>query len=60
LLWVKGIKQVLEVSGDFDIEAHICVDSITQLNEVLESIRIIKGVMSTNTRLVLKKFDNLN
>ncbi|MCS7098583.1 MAG: Lrp/AsnC ligand binding domain-containing protein, partial [Candidatus Methanomethyliaceae archaeon] len=58
LLWVKGIKQVFEVSGDFDIEAHVHVDSITQLNEVLENIRVIKGVMSTNTRLILKKFEN--
>jgi 2-isopropylmalate synthase len=60
LLWIKGIVKVFEISGDFDIEIYINVDSITQLNEILESIRAIKGVVSTNTKLILKKFDNLN
>ncbi|MGQ9759893.1 MAG: homocitrate synthase [Candidatus Methanomethylicaceae archaeon] len=58
ILWIKGVERVLEVSGDFDIEVLINVDSITQMNEVLENIRLIKGVTSTNTRVVLKKFNS--
>jgi len=58
ILWIKGIESVLEISGDFDIEVHINVDSISQMNEVLEEIRVIKGVEATNTRVVLKKFNS--
>jgi 2-isopropylmalate synthase len=60
ILWIKGIEKVLEISGDFDIEAVINVNSISQMNEVLENVRVIKGVTSTNTRVVLKKFNNSN
>jgi len=58
ILWIKGVERVLEISGDFDIEVLINVDSISQMNDVLENIRIIKGVTATNTRVVLKKFNN--
>ena len=58
ILWIKGIERVLEISGDFDIEALINVESISQMNEVLENVRVIKGVTSTNTRVVLKKFNS--
>ncbi|MGA2572909.1 MAG: homocitrate synthase [Candidatus Methanomethylicaceae archaeon] len=58
ILWIKGVDRVLEISGDFDIEVLIDVDSISQMNEVLEQIRVIKGVAETNTRVVLKKFNN--
>lgn len=58
ILWIRGIERVLEISGDFDIEVLINVDSITQMNEVLENIRVIKGVTATNTRVVLKKFNS--
>lgn len=59
VLWIKGIERVLEISGDFDIEALINVDNISQMNDVLESIRVIKGVTATNTRMVLKKFNGV-
>jgi 2-isopropylmalate synthase len=58
ILWIKGVDNVLEISGDFDIETLISVDSISQMNEVLEEIRVIKGVEATNTRVVLKKFNS--
>ncbi len=58
ILWIKGVERVLEISGDFDIEARINVDSISQMNDALESIRVIKGVTATNTRMVLKKFNS--
>ncbi len=58
VLWIKGVEKVLETSGDFDIEALINVDSISQMNEVLEQLRVIKGVTETNTKVVLKKFNS--
>ncbi len=59
VLWIRGIERVLEISGDFDIEALINVNNISQMNEVLENIRTIKGVTATNTRVVLKKFNGV-
>lgn len=58
ILWIKGVERVLEISGDFDIEVLIKVDSISQMNEILEQLRVIKGVTETNTRVVLKKFNS--
>jgi 2-isopropylmalate synthase len=58
VLWIKGVERVLETSGDFDIEALINVGSISQMNDVLEQLRVIKGVTETNTKVVLKKFNS--
>lgn len=58
ILWIKGVERVLEISGDFDIEALIKVDSISQMNDILEQLRVIKGVTETNTKVVLKKFNS--
>ncbi|MEN3061451.1 MAG: Lrp/AsnC ligand binding domain-containing protein, partial [Candidatus Methanosuratincola petrocarbonis] len=58
ILWISGVSKVLEISGDFDIEVLLNVETVNQMNEVLENIRKIKGVTSTNTRIVLKKFNN--
>lgn len=58
ILWIKGVEKVLEISGDFDIEVMLNVESVNQMNEVLENIRKIKGVTATNTRIILKKFNN--
>lgn len=53
---VRGIAEVCEISGDFDVEVRILADSTQQLNECLEKIRSIEGVEATETRLVLKRF----
>jgi 2-isopropylmalate synthase len=53
---VRGIAEVCEITGDFDIEVRILADSTQHLNECLEKIRSIEGVEVTETRLVLKRF----
>jgi len=53
---VKGITEVCEITGDYDIEVRILADSTQQLNDYLERIRSIDGVAGTETRLVLKRF----
>jgi len=55
---VRGIEEVCEISGDFDVEVRIVADSTQQLNDCLEKIRSIEGVEETRTRLVLKRFPN--
>ena len=45
----------MEISGDYDILAKIEAKDPTELNNIIESIRSVKGVSSTLTSLVLKK-----
>lgn len=49
-----GIDTVYEVSGSFDIVCFIRTDKISQVDEIIEKIRSIKGVVSTQTLMVLK------
>jgi len=58
VLAIKNVASVYEISGDFDIEARIVAGNISDLNETLERIRGVKGVASTNTRFIFKKFES--
>lgn len=52
---IPGIKEVMEISGDYDIIAKVEAKDTAELNEIIENIRAVKGVQSTLTSLVLKK-----
>ncbi|AWR97830.2 homocitrate synthase [Acidianus sulfidivorans JP7] len=52
---IPGVKEVMEISGDYDIIAKIEAKDTTELNSIVENIRSVKGVQSTLTSLVLKK-----
>lgn len=52
---IPGVKEVMEISGDYDIVVRVEARDSTELNNVIESIRSVKGVESTLTSLVLKK-----
>lgn len=52
---VQGVKEVMEISGDYDIIVKVEAKDTNELNQIIESIRSIKGVRSTLTSLVLKK-----
>ncbi|NON62148.1 homocitrate synthase [Acidianus sp. RZ1] len=52
---IPGVKEVMEISGDYDVVARVEAKDNIELNNVIESIRSIKGVTSTLTSLVLKK-----
>ncbi len=54
---IKGADKVYEISGDYDIEISLIVNSTIELNDTLEKIREVEGVVATETRLVLKKFE---
>jgi 2-isopropylmalate synthase len=54
---IKGVLRVYEVSGDYDIEVELTAGSMAELNECLESIREVKGIIGTNTKFVLKRFE---
>ncbi|MCI2414866.1 MAG: homocitrate synthase [Candidatus Aramenus sp.] len=52
---IQGVKEVMEISGDYDILAKVEAKDSVELNAVIENIRSVKGVSSTLTSLVLKK-----
>lgn len=58
ILAIRNVVSVYEISGDFDIESRIAAGNISDLNDTLERIRGIKGVASTNTRFIFKKFES--
>jgi DNA-binding Lrp family transcriptional regulator len=51
-----GISRVFEVTGRFTIVAFIQADNLEKLNQVLEQIRSIDGVIQTETFPVLKEY----
>lgn len=51
----KGVEQVYEVSGEFDIFVVAEAANTTQLNEIIERIREFPQVKSTRSRLILKE-----
>jgi 2-isopropylmalate synthase len=55
-----GIVDVFEVTGENDIGAYIQVKNTTELNNVIEHIRTLPGVLTTNTHIVLKKYPGKN
>ena len=52
---ISGVKEVMEISGDYDIIVKVVARDSNELNHIIESIRAVKGVKSTLTSLVLKK-----
>ncbi|MBW9140411.1 MAG: homocitrate synthase [Candidatus Aramenus sp.] len=52
---IQGVKEVMEISGDYDILAKVEAKDPVELNTIIENIRSVKGVSSTLTSLVLKK-----
>lgn len=51
----KGVEQVYEVSGEYDIFVVAEAANTTQLNEIIERIREFPQVKSTRSRLILKE-----
>jgi Lrp/AsnC family transcriptional regulator of lysine biosynthesis len=50
-----GVRRVYEVTGRFSIIAVIQTSEFKQLNQILEGIRAIEGVVQTETFSVLKE-----
>jgi Lrp/AsnC family transcriptional regulator of lysine biosynthesis len=50
-----GVLKVYEVTGRFSIVAFVQADDFNKLNQILENIRSIDGVIQTETFPVLKE-----
>ena len=49
----KFSEKIFEISGDYDIAAFINSESIEELNEKIDEIRGIDGILNTNTLIKL-------
>lgn len=51
---LPNVETVYEVTGEYDIVAVISGMSVTEVNECIEKIRRVEGIMKTNTMIVLR------
>jgi DNA-binding Lrp family transcriptional regulator len=51
---IPNVETTYEVSGEYDIVAVISGMSMTEVNECIEKIRLVEGIMKTNTMIVLR------
>ncbi|MEM3026761.1 MAG: Lrp/AsnC ligand binding domain-containing protein [Thermoproteota archaeon] len=53
VLQIKGVKKVYELTGDIDLLVEVEAPSETDLRRIVDEILSVKGVESTDTRIVL-------
>jgi DNA-binding Lrp family transcriptional regulator len=51
---IPNVETVYEVTGEYDIVAVISGMSVAEVNECVEKIRRVEGIMKTNTMIVLR------
>ncbi len=55
LVKLEGVKTVYEITGQYDITTIISAATITEINNSIDALRKILGVVDTNTVIILKK-----
>jgi len=53
---IPNVETVYEVTGEYDIVAVISGMNVTEVNECIEKIRRVDGIMKTNTMVVLRSW----
>ncbi|MCS7095476.1 MAG: Lrp/AsnC family transcriptional regulator [Candidatus Bathyarchaeota archaeon] len=53
---LSKVRMIYEVTGEYDIVVAISAADIAEVNECVEQIRKIEGVLDTNTMVVLRKW----
>ncbi|MFB0502338.1 MAG: Lrp/AsnC family transcriptional regulator [Candidatus Bathyarchaeia archaeon] len=53
---IEGVEESYELTGDIDILATVSTRNMDELSKILFRIRGTKGVLGTDTRIVLAKF----
>jgi DNA-binding Lrp family transcriptional regulator len=51
---IQNVETVYEVTGEYDIVAVISGMNVMEVNECVEKVRRVEGVMKTNTMIVLR------
>ena len=52
---LEGVKTVYEITGQYDITVIISAATIAEINNSIDALRKIAGVVDTNTVIILKK-----
>ncbi len=53
---IPNVETLYEVTGEYDIVAVISGMSVAEVNECIEKIRRVEGIMKTNTMIVLQSW----
>ncbi len=53
---IHNVETVYEVTGEYDIIAVIGGMNVVEVNECIEKIRRVEGIMKTNTMIVLRSW----
>ncbi|MEM2082033.1 MAG: Lrp/AsnC family transcriptional regulator [Candidatus Bathyarchaeia archaeon] len=53
---IPNVETVYEVTGEYDIVAVISGINVVEVNECVEKIRRVEGIMKTNTMIVLRNW----
>jgi DNA-binding Lrp family transcriptional regulator len=53
---IPNVETIYEVTGEYDIVAVISGMSVAEVNECIEKIRRVEGIMKTNTMIVLRSW----
>ncbi len=56
LMSYPQVEEVYEITGDFDVVAHVSAASIGDLNDLIEDLRVSEGVERTATQIILKGY----
>ncbi|MEM3550272.1 MAG: Lrp/AsnC family transcriptional regulator [Candidatus Bathyarchaeia archaeon] len=56
LLKIPNVETVYEVTGEYDIAIIISAMNIAEVNECVERIRKIEGIIKTNTMIILRSW----
>lgn len=52
---LEGVKTVYEITGQYDITTIMSASSIADINNSIDALRKIPGVVDTNTVIILRK-----
>ena len=52
---LEGVKTVYEITGQYDITTIISASNIAEINNSIDALRKIPGVIDTNTVIILRK-----
>jgi DNA-binding Lrp family transcriptional regulator len=53
---IPNVETIYEVTGEYDIVAVISGMNVMEVNECIEKIRRVEGIMKTNTMIVLRSW----
>jgi len=52
---LDGVKTVYEITGQYDITTNMSANNIAEINNSIDALRKIPGVVDTNTVIILRK-----